>query len=490
MPMVKRGWLGIGSLWLGLACSGWAQTAPPAPELPREIEAAMARAKLPQDAISILVLDAQGAPGKTVPRLSHRAHQSLNPASVMKLVTTYAALDLLGPAYTWTTPVYVDGPVQNGILKGNLYIKGQGDPKLVMERLWLLLRRVQALGIRHIDGNILLDRSGFTLAETDPGSFDGEPLRPYNAAPDALLINFKSIVLSFSPDRSRGLAQVSAEPPLAGVQIPSTVPLAGAECADYRAALKADFSDATRIRLNGSYAASCGERTWPVAYVDPKSYGARAVEGMWKELGGKLTGQVRDGQVPSHLRPAFEFASPALSEVVRDINKYSNNVMAQQLLLTLGWRAPASPVASLAPSATVEAALGVLQRWWKERLPDTPLPMIENGSGLSRTERIQPQALGQLLQTAYQSPVMPEFLASLPIVGIDGTLRRSKAKSALGAAHLKTGSLRDVAAIAGYVLGNSGRRYVLVAIANHASPGTLSAVRPLFDTLIEWTQAD
>ena len=472
----------IGACSLGLAGKGWAQPT----ALPPEIEAAMGRAKLPRDAISMVVLDAQGTPGRTPARLSHRANQSTHPASVMKLVTTYAALDLLGPAYTWATPVYLDGTMQGGTLKGNLYIKGQGDPKLVLERIWLLLRRVQTLGIRQIDGNIVLDRSGFELPDTDPASFDGEPLRPYNAAPDALLLNFKSIVLSFTPDRSRNQVSISVEPPLAGVQIPASAPLGSGDCTDYRGALKADFSDPLRIRFGGSYAAACGEKIWPVAYVDPKNYAVRAVEGLWKDQGGQLSGSVGYGRVPAHLRPVFEHLSPALADVVRDINKFSNNVMAQQLLLTLGWRMSSPPTTV----ASFEASRDVVRRWWKDRLPDKSELINEVVAKLSRLERIQPQALAQMLQSAYQSPVMPELLSSLPIVGVDGTLRRSKARTAQGAAHLKTGSLRDVAAIAGYVLGNSGKRYVLVAIANHPTPGVVNAARPVFDALIEWTQAD
>ncbi|HQY77496.1 MAG TPA: D-alanyl-D-alanine carboxypeptidase, partial [Rhodoferax sp.] len=186
-----------------------------AQNLPPEFDAALARAKLPREAVSVLVVDALG---QAAPRVTHRINVPVNPASVMKLVTTYAALDLLGPAYTWSTPVYIEGAVREGTLYGNLYIKGQGDPKLVLERLWLLLRRVQGLGIRSIAGDIVLDRSALEIPEVDPSSFDGEPLRPYNAAPDALLINFKSVVMTFTPDRTANLAQVQFDPPLHGVQ--------------------------------------------------------------------------------------------------------------------------------------------------------------------------------------------------------------------------------------------------------------------------------
>ncbi|RYZ00991.1 MAG: peptidase M15, partial [Comamonadaceae bacterium] len=178
------------ALWAGFAA---------AQGLPPEVEAALAAAQLPRDALVVLVAPADGGP----PRLAHRADVAVNPASVAKLATTYAALDLLGPAFTWKTPVYFDGPVRNGVLQGNLVLRGQGDPKLVLEQLWLLLRRVQAQGVHTIAGDIVLDRGAFAVAPVDPAAFDGEPLRPYNAAPDALLVNYKTVVLTITPEAGR-----------------------------------------------------------------------------------------------------------------------------------------------------------------------------------------------------------------------------------------------------------------------------------------------
>ena len=451
-------------------------SAPSAP-LPAEVEAALARARLPRDALSVLVVDAQG--GRGAARLAHRAQVPVNPASVMKLVTTYAALEQLGPAYVWNTPVYVQGTVQEGSLRGNVYIQGQGDPKLVVERLWLLLRRLQAQGIQVIVGDIVLDRTAFDVPAHDPASFDGEPLRPYNAAPDALLVNYKSQVMTFVPDVPAGLARIQYDPPLAGVQRQATVALAaaGAECGDWRGALRAELADPAKVAFQGVYPAACGEKTWPVAAADPRGFAARAVEGMWRELGGKLTGSVRDGKVPPGLKPAFVATSPALAEVVRDVNKYSNNVMAQQVFLTLALQ-KSGP-------ATFDGAREALRQWWQARIGDAALPVADNGAGLSRDARLTAQALARMLQVAWLSPVMPELLASLPVSGVDGTLRRSQSRA--GTAHLKTGSLRDVMAVAGYVHAASGRRYVLVAIVNHANAG---AARPVLDSLIDWTARD
>lgn len=317
--------------------------------LPPEVDSLLARAKVPREAFAAVVVDAAPAMnGKTAPLFSYRASSVMNPASVMKLVTTYAALELLGPSFTWKTPVYVDGPIANGVLAGNLIIQGKGDPKLVMERLWLLLRRVQGLGIKTITGDILLDRSAFAASTQNPADFDGEALRPYNVVPDALLVNFKSVVMTFVPNPGNGSASVSFDPPLAGVQMQASVPLSAgsngraalAECGDYRAQLKPDFADPFRMAFNGSYPAACSEKVWSVAYPDPASYAQRAIAGLWQEMGGKLGGRVREGVGSASLKPVFEMESPPLAEVIRDINKYSNNVMAQQLFLTLSLQRP------------------------------------------------------------------------------------------------------------------------------------------------------
>jgi D-alanyl-D-alanine carboxypeptidase/D-alanyl-D-alanine-endopeptidase (penicillin-binding protein 4) len=452
--------------------------------LPPEVEAALARAKVPRDALAAIVVDAAPlANGKAAPLLSWRANVASNPASVMKLVTTYAGLELLGPAYTWPTPVFVDGSISNGVLIGNLIIQGKGDPKQVQERLWLLLRRVQGLGIKSITGDILLDRSAFAVAVQNPADFDGEPLRPYNASPDALLLNFKSVVMTFVPNPGAGVAAVSFEPPLANVQMQGSVPLAVgktaatvAECGDYRAGLQADFSDPFRISFKGSYPPGCGEKVWPVAYADPISYAERAVAGLWAEMGGKLGGRVREGRPPANARAAFEMASASLAEVIRDINKFSNNVMAQQLFLTLSLSQTQAP-------ASFEASRGVALGWWRERFGTQDVPVLDNGSGLSRQERITPQALARMLQAAFASGVMPELMASLPISGVDGTLRRSKSRVSQGWAHLKTGSLRDSTALAGYVHTPSGRRMVVVGIINHPNA---AAARPALEALVDW----
>lgn len=454
--------------WSRLACCllAWVAGATLAQALPPEVEAALAEQGLPRDAVVMLVVPAEGG----APRVAHRADVPVNPASVAKLATTYAALDLLGPNYTWNTPVYLDGPVHRGTLQGNLVIKGQGDPKLVVERLWLLLRRVRALGVHAIEGDIVLDRSAFQLPPHDPAAFDGQPLRPYNAAPDALLVNYKTVALTFTPQGNQ--VRVRAEPPLAGVRWPATVPASQGDCGDWITALAADFGTPAQVRFNGRYPLACGEQTWQLAWPEPAAYAGRAVAAVWTDLGGQLRGTVRDGTVPAGLQPAFEFASPSLAEVVRDINKFSNNVMAQQVFLTLSLQSRGT--------GTVEGSREVMRQWWRERFGGEP-PYTENGSGLSRQESFSARQFAQLLQAAWASPLMPDLAASLPLLGLDGTLRRQRQN--VGLAHLKTGSLNEVSGVAGYVHGPQGRRYVLVAIANHRRAG---AIRPAIQALVEW----
>lgn len=448
--------------------------------LPASFSAALTKAKIPLNSVSVWV---QAVDDKQAPRVSYRADQLSSPASTMKVVTTYAALDRLGPAYTWHTRVYTDGPIADGSLRGNLYIQGGGDPKLVMERLWSLLRQLQQRGVQVIVGDIIIDRSAFVLPAHSAADFDDEPLRPYNAAPDALLLNFKSVVMRFVPDRELGIANVQVSPPMAHLKIPATVPLntkAKSCSTNWRNQLLLDASQSGEWSMGGSYPAACGELNWAVAYPDPEVFANKAVEGMWREMGGSLTGTVHAGVTPAHLRPLISEPSLSLTEIVRDVNKYSNNVMADHVFLAQG------SVGGRGQAMTYEAAQQSIEQWWVQKLGNPPGSLvIDNGSGLSRSARVTAHTMGNMLVHAWHSPVMPELLASLPAVGVDGTMRRSRAS---GAAHIKTGSLRDVNAIAGYVHGNSGKRYALVAIVN--DPLAAGARGAAFDALIDWVAND
>jgi D-alanyl-D-alanine carboxypeptidase/D-alanyl-D-alanine-endopeptidase (penicillin-binding protein 4) len=346
----------------------------------------------------------------------------------------------------------------------------------VLERIWLLLRRVQQQGVREIRGDIVLDR---------PASSCRSRVRPTSTAnrcarttlrSDALLLNYRSVLLTFTPDPARGTAQVSADPPLDGVGIDSALPLARWACEDWRGGLKAEFADPSRIRFGGTFTAHAARRSGRSRTRSRPATTSAPSPACGARWAGRLGGKVRDGAAPAS-PPSFELVSPTLPEVIRDINKFSNNVMAQQLFLTLGLadRGIGTPDTGRAGSALAVQPLRNGERRRRDR----------QWLGLSRETRLSARLLAQVLLAAWASPVMSELMSSLPVAGIDGTMRR--AISAPGRAHLKSGSLRDVASVAGFVLGNSGRRYVVVGVVNHANAG---AGRPALEALVQWAAND
>ena len=454
--------------------------AEPTTRLPPDVVRALQRAGLPASALAAVVHDA--STGQRV--LEWQAARPLNPASLVKLLTTSAALERLGPAWTWATPVWLAGTLREGVLEGNVHLQGVGDPSFTAERVTQLLRRLQQMGVREIRGDFVLDQSAFALPPLAAAEFDGEPLRPHNVQPAALLFGQRALRYTFTPDSAAGVAHVTLEPPLAPPASERTVPLTPGACNDWRAALKPQF-DTAGTRFGGPYAGACGELSWLVADPDPASFETRLLQTLWREMGGRLKGRVRTGRVPAAGvtggTPAFELRSPPLAEVVREINKSSNNLMAQQLFLTLALQARPGE------AATPDTARETLLRWLAERTgPLGDEVIIDNGSGLSRLSRISAQRLAQVLLLAWDGPLMSELMSSLPISGVDGTLRRARYPSA-GRAHLKTGSLRDVVALGGYVLSNSGRRYVFVALVNHEQA---REARPALDALLQWTMRD
>ncbi len=462
-----KGW----ALALMLATSS-AASAQPAQTfvLPDNVAAALKTANVPPSAVGIAVTPLSGS-GLT---LTANENQPMNPASTMKLVTTLAGLEMLGPQYQWRTDLMSSAPLRNGVLEGDLWLRGSGDPQLVIENLWLLVQRLRGVGVREIRGNLMLDRSAFDVAQHDPGAFDGEALRPYNAGPDALLLNYKAVSLYFIADEENKQARVYALPALAGLVTPATVRGSEGACTDWRARLGGDFTDPLRPTFRGSYPLSCGDKVWHVSMLDTGQYAEAIFRPLWESSGGVWRGRVREGLVPSDARRLAQHESRPLAEVIRDINKYSNNVMARQLFLTLGAEATRRP-------ANREGAQRAVGDWLVGKSLDRREFVLENGAGLSRVERLTAAGLARLLQGAFASPLMPEFVSSLPIVGIDGTMRRRQV--ATGSAHIKTGLLSDTRAIAGYVLAASGKRYAVVAFINHPNAG---AGQPALDALLNW----
>ncbi len=449
---------------------------------PPEVVAALKSAGIPLSAVAIQVQPVQNGAAH-LPRLAVNAARAMNPASTMKLVTSFAALELLGPTFTWKTQAFITGTLNGDTLEGDLILKGGGDPKLTIENFWLLARGLRARGLRHIRGNLILDRSYFETGEHDPSRFDAEPLRPYNVGPDALLVNFKSVIFTFVPNIERGTAQVITEPRLPQLELVQSVRLSDGPCNDWRARLKADFQNtagSARAVFSGFYPASCGEKTWPVALLSHPNYIEGVFRQVWEDMGGTLGGTARDGATPAGARLVHLQESPSLAEVVRDINKYSNNVMARQMFLTLSAEVLKQPGSN-------ERSAQVVKSWLAQRGLDLPELVLENGSGLSRIERISAGGMARVLDAAFASAVMPELMASLPVVAQDGTMRRRlKTDGIAGQAHIKTGSLSDVRTIAGYVLDRAGQRNIVVFIINHPNAVAGQAAQ---DALLRWVYA-
>lgn len=450
--------------------------APAQDRLPTPVANALKAAGIPLAAVGIVVQEA----GTAEPRLAVNAGQAMNPASLMKLVTTFAALELLGPAYTWKTDIWSAAPLDNGVLAGDLFIRGSADPKLTFEQFWLLLRQLRARGVHEISGDLVLDRSLIASSDHDPSTFDEKPLRPYNVGPDALLLNFKAVRLTLVPDATKKTVQVLAEPEPANLDITNLVRLGNNGCGDWKEGLRADLSQHAnrwRLVLTGSYSASCGEKNWHLGLLPHNDYVRGVFEQLWRELGGTWRGSVRDGTVPAEARQLAAIESAALSETVRDINKFSNNVMARQLFLTLGAETGKRP-------ARTEDADAAVRAWLAGRELRFPELVLDNGSGLSRRERISAGSLARLLAAAWKSPVMPELIASLPLAAVDGTMKkRLKDNGVAGQAHIKTGTLEGVKTIAGFVLDRNGRQEIVVFLVNHANAHAAQAAQ---DALLSW----
>ena len=501
--------------------------------LPGSVSDALNHAHIPLSSVSIVVEETHGGE----PLISLNADRAMNPASTMKLLTTFASLETLGPAYRWKTEAYLDGKLENGALQGDLVFKGYGDPKLTVEQFWMWLRELRQRGLRDIRGNIVLDHSFFEAVNQDPAEFDHDPTRAYNVGTSALLLNFNALHLHLVPDGHATIALL--EPDLAGYKLVNHITTSSKlRCGgedEYKAHL-----DGHDIVLEGRIPAGCGEADDYFSLLPQDEYFFAVFSALWHELGGTLQGGMRAGTAPAGQTAFASYVSPPLSEVIRDINKFSNNIMARQLFLTLGTAgvqdvAPAAPGAGPALAAdrnddhgdsagvqtlgeasvhagqqaggdnadsdlpvVMPASGGALQpasitrstaairQWLNARQLQFPELVLENGAGLSRRERISARHLAELLRLASDSRFSAELEASLPILGMDGTVKkRFRDSDIAGYAHLKTGSLEGVKSIAGYVKAHSGKQWIVVFIVNH--PNAAKA-QPAQDALIEWLQ--
>lgn len=427
------------------------------------------------------------------PLASLNAERAYQLASTAKLVTSLAALDLLGPSYRWRTPAFAPGALQDGRLLGDLTILGGGDALLSSEDLLTWFGQMRAQGLREVRGNIVLDRLAFGLTDADLASTPAPgPDRPHHAWPDALMLDegrLRLLVQSV-PGRQPRLA---LQPPVSGLRLDAELSPSrglGSPCelrADLRVPRPGEL--ANRLVLRGQWGAGCGSRELQLSPWPHGVYTLRAVDALWREAGGRLRGSVveaaADGSALAWprgpdgraLQPWSVHRSEPLAQWLRDMNKVSDNLAARNLMLSL---APGFPLRV----ATLPAARARVQQWLRGRGLGAGDIVVDSGSGLSREERGKPRALVQLLRQAWLAPQRQDFVASLPVAGVDGTLQHRMTQGpATGRAFLKTGTLLDTRALAGYVLGKNGRAYAVTALVNH--PQAQRAL-PLLDGMVQW----
>ncbi len=413
-------------------------------------------------------------------RVMHQAERPFNPASTMKLVTTHAALSMLGPGYRWTTRFLTTGPIRDGVLQGDLILQGGGDPHLVIEDLHALMADLRAQGLTTIRGDLVVDDARFAVGPADGEAFDGDASQAYNVRPWAALTNFKASKLVIDPKKR----QLALEPPLADVQLRYDVKVLKGRCrtGGTRLGVQDGATAAGRpvVSVNGTQVRACGSQQFYAAMLDHQQFLHGIFKAAWKDMGGQFTGRTRiQPGAAVRGRPLYAWQSTLdLGEVVHHINKFSNNVMTRMLLLEM---AAASGQGALPP----DRAGQWLHQWYRGQGLALPSLVMENGSGLSRQARISAGDMVTLLARAASSPTAPWFEASLPVVGIDGTMKtRLRMDPVAGQAQIKTGTLQDVRAIAGYVTAASGRRYALSLMIN----GKYPAERALHaqDELLRW----
>jgi serine-type D-Ala-D-Ala carboxypeptidase/endopeptidase (penicillin-binding protein 4) len=434
--------------------------------LPQSISSVLQLRNLPAASLSIYVESLDTGE----PVLAWNEAEPRNPASVMKMLTTLVALDVLGPAYRWKTDIYVLVDIRQGVLQGDILMQGKGDPFLVTNRFWQMLRMLRQAGVKTIDGNLLLDDSYFSVPLYDAAEFDREPLRAYNVGPNALLSNLKVIRYTFEPDRISGKVSVRMDPALPGLEVKNRLRIKPGSCGGYQRGITVSMNnELDQVTFSGNFPSGCNVYSMDRTALSHNQYTYSLFKSLWTESGGDLTGTWRNVVTPEELEPDIVFRSMPLSDIIRKINKHSNNVMARQLLYTLGAEVNGVP-------ATRESGRDVVVDWLSRRGFCTTTMKFDNGAGLSREVRMTTRMLVDLLRFGFESPYMPEYVSSLSLSGLDGTLsRRFQNGSLTGKAHMKTGSLDHVNAIAGYFQAASGRRFLVAAMQNytdvHRGPG-------------------
>lgn len=453
--------------------------APPvaAASFPRRIEIVLKGHALSSDSFGFVVQEVGS--GATI--LEHNATMAFNPASTMKVLTTLTALEQLGPSYTWNTAVYALGTIVDGTLNGDLVIQGGGDPFLLEEHVRNMLKAVQRAGIQRITGDLVLDTAYFDAGVSQEPMIDNQSNRAYNVLPHALMTNFQTVTFHFRPASNGKDVVVNTDPVLSNLQVHNMLRAKAGPCEGYNRGIRIqdDPENPRAVVLSGDFPTGCRDYSLVRAVLTPNEYFYGLFSYLWTQLGGEFSGNLREATMPQDAEPLLVWGSPPLAEVIRSINKFSNNLMTRQTLLTLGAERSAMPATLQNGADAVNEYLGLLG------LDGTSL-VVSNGAGLSRDAAISPALMNAVLQHGYDSPYMPEFLASLPINGLDGTMRtRLRDDKLRGNMHVKTGSLDEVSAVAGYVFASSGKKYTVVGVLNHRLADRGPGIE-LMDALLTW----
>nr|WP_314861123.1 D-alanyl-D-alanine carboxypeptidase/D-alanyl-D-alanine-endopeptidase [uncultured Undibacterium sp.] len=468
--------------------------------LPQSVTQALQQAGVPTSALAVMVQPVD----RSAPKLAIHEDVPMSPASTMKVVTSGIALEELGPTYRWKTQLLsdvsskmtLDRRMKKNTLRGSLYLRGGGAPDLSWDRLGMMLRTLYDQGIHRIEGDLILDRSFFQPSRFDLNlpPFDETPDAYYNVIPDALLVS--SNLTSFELDSTQKKMQTRLSPPVARVRLNNRMTLSDFPCAQWEQrwippSIKTDRRHRTTITLSGEFPRDC-KITNSLNILDRNLYIESLVRQLWTEMGGQWTGHAIDGVVPPTATILVEKSSDSLADNLRIINKRSDNAMTRLLYLSLGAELSTELSAGLSAGLSAKAngvtsfnsAQERVRQWMRQQGIDDQGFVIENGSGLSRTERISAKQMSLLLLHLSQSNWFAEFSASLPIVAVDGTMRKRLVGTVAAArARIKTGTLRDTVAVAGYVRDQQNRHWVVVGMINHEYA---AKARPALDALIAW----
>ena len=445
--------------------------------LPEPQKAVVKQQLVPDEAVTVVVRDV--ATGESLVEMN--ADVPRTPASVMKLLPTYAALDILGPAYTWRTRAFAEGTVSNGVLKGNLYLQGGGDPLMTIERWWRFVTDLRQTGLKVIEGDVIVDDSLFAPPAEDPGDFDGRPHRTYNVLPYALLVNLQSSEFIVRPAGDAQSVEVAVDPFPTNLKVENRIRPVTGRCAGRNRTFNIlhPDEDPTRVVVSGTVSVLCPQQSVRRVILTPAEFAYGTFRQLWEQQGGTLKGGLQRAPVPPTARELTSQESLTLAEIIRVTNKFSSNVMARTLVLTLDAEKGNRP-------ATPAGGEAVINEWLKSKDLAFPELVIANGSGLSREARISGGNLAKVLQSAWKSRFAPEFLATLPLGGLDGTLRkRFERVPDPSRVRMKTGTLNGVSSIAGYVTGDSGRTYAVVIMVNNQG-AQYGAGDKIQASVIEW----